>query len=807
MSVILRATDNFGNKQDLDILDEGGLFCDVSAIESTDIGQLYGVSSKEFMLPGTDKNNQFFGNLYDVGSNPSVALNHTIYCSVLINGQEGFEGRLYLIDIVTDNKGYVMYKAIVVNETVDFKNRIKDYSLRDLDLSEYLHALTVNNVTGSWYDELFNGDIVYPLVDYGTSDPETTISTNYGSRSGSFAHQATPLGIEHLKPGIRVKSLVDKIFDLVDYQYSSSFFDSDYFNQLYMLTTPDENPGIPNKSPNIDVVKATFNGGSQQTIADGTTETILWPVEITDNDNRFTPATGVYQVGFDGNYDIYVNLDLAWDSLPGSGQHYQGLLEVTVNGTTVETSVRYTTTRSMRLSLSRTLLNLQTGDFVRVRLRNKEVNINTGAVVTGDDVNVQTFKSCELIVRPSVALNTTVDVTSFFPSEAKVSDFLQGLIEQFNLIIEPSQDERKVLTIEPFNTWRDNGTVKDWSDKVDHSVRKSIRGTMVDNPHVVAFANEEDSDYLNDFNQKSYGKTFGTAIYTSDSDLTDGSREIGTFFAPTPIAAIAGTDNEVIPHIYENSDGQKKPFRFKPRLLYNAGRRTINEITAYDTNNSRTGVGFYLSSVARDITRKIEAYGVFHYLELDFTNNVEAADLQTTRDLNFNNTQQFHYVNEVLQNQYYVKRDSIYEYWAQYLNDLYHPESKIVTMNVMFTPDEIKTIQLNDQIFIDGHYYRVDKISNFNLLDEQSTQVTLLKAPVRKFNFPVRRIYNIDGANNGGTGTGYGGAGGGFTDITVDPTSELNDDGSVTYVYVDDLTAVTGSGNQLLVGRARKSVV
>ena len=51
--VILRATDNFGNKADLDILQEGGLFCDISAIESEDIGQVYGVSSKEFMLPGS----------------------------------------------------------------------------------------------------------------------------------------------------------------------------------------------------------------------------------------------------------------------------------------------------------------------------------------------------------------------------------------------------------------------------------------------------------------------------------------------------------------------------------------------------------------------------------------------------------------------------------------------------------------------------------------------------------------------------------------------------------------------------------
>ena len=224
--VILRATDNFGNKADLDILQEGGLFCDISAIESEDIGQVYGVSSKEFMLPGSDKNNQFFGNIYDLGAEPSVALNHTIYCSVLVDGQEGFEGRMYLNDIIKDDKGYVMYKAIVINETVDFKSRIKDLSLTDLDFSAYDHALNLTNVTSSWSNDLFDGDIVYPLIDFGTSEPDVAISRGISSTSGSFTHEDSPLSIDNLKPAIRVKSVLDAIFDEVDYSYSSSFLRS-----------------------------------------------------------------------------------------------------------------------------------------------------------------------------------------------------------------------------------------------------------------------------------------------------------------------------------------------------------------------------------------------------------------------------------------------------------------------------------------------------------------------------------------------------------------------------------------------------
>ena len=103
--VILRVRDNFGVEADLDILNEAELLVDISAIESGDIGEVFGVSSQEFMLPGTDLNNQFFANMYDMGADLSIALNHTIYASVLVDGQEIFAGRMYVNDIIKDDKG------------------------------------------------------------------------------------------------------------------------------------------------------------------------------------------------------------------------------------------------------------------------------------------------------------------------------------------------------------------------------------------------------------------------------------------------------------------------------------------------------------------------------------------------------------------------------------------------------------------------------------------------------------------------------------------------------------------------------
>ena len=55
----------------------------------------------------------------------------------------------------------------VVSEIIDFATLIKDQYIADLDLSEYNHSYTSQNITGSWDDAISNGDIIYPLIDYG----------------------------------------------------------------------------------------------------------------------------------------------------------------------------------------------------------------------------------------------------------------------------------------------------------------------------------------------------------------------------------------------------------------------------------------------------------------------------------------------------------------------------------------------------------------------------------------------------------------------------------------------------------------
>jgi hypothetical protein len=141
--IILRCTNDNNVVQDIQIQEQIDLRLDISAIENATIGDVYGISSQEFAIPGTNETNQFFGNLYNLGATPSVALHNSIDCQVLLNGAEVFKGKLYIKNIITDSDGNnALDNVVVVNETVDFKFEIQDTYINQLYFKKVCYSLS-----------------------------------------------------------------------------------------------------------------------------------------------------------------------------------------------------------------------------------------------------------------------------------------------------------------------------------------------------------------------------------------------------------------------------------------------------------------------------------------------------------------------------------------------------------------------------------------------------------------------------------------------------------------------------------------
>ena len=125
-------------------------------------------------------------------------------------------------------------------------------------------------------------------------------------------------------------------------------------------------------------------------------------------------------------------------------------------------------------------------------------------------------------------------------------------------------------------------------------------------------------------------------------------------------------------------------------------------------------------------------------------------------------------------------------YWSFYINELYDVDSRLVTLNIFLDPTEIPDIQLNDKIFIDGHYYRINKINGANVSREDSVAVELIKTLPRKLKYPRRRIFIDDTP----------------VDITVDDGS-FTESGLIGYNGFDTDIPYTGSA----LGKAYSPIV
>jgi hypothetical protein len=740
MSVILRCTNDQGIIQDIGVQEDLDIRLDISAIENATIGDVYGISSQEFTIPGDNEVNQFFGNLYNLGATPAVALQDSIPCQVLFNGAEVFKGKLYIKNIISDQFGLTLYNVIVVNETVDFKFEIQDLYLSQLDFSRFNHSLTYANISQSWGGGLYSGSIVYPFANYGQPEGVVTGSTYafttiFNTSSNTIDNYRSPLTLLDFKPAIKAKDVIDVIFSSSQYEYTSSFFNSSFFNNLYVLSTADDQKGVNNISP-VSQSAWAYVSSSVQTISANTQTGIDFDAEIVDNANNFNLTTDRYTADTIGDYTYQVNINFTVGNWAfTTTDRVFGLIRK--NGSTIIDTTNVIGPPATGSVFIQGTTSLLPGDYLEVELGFINPSGTRFLTIINDQGQPSYipngYNTYFQVKGPASIIGANVNMAQQFASEYKALDFIQGLIEKFNLVVEPVINRRNFLRIEPYQSWIDNGAQKDWSNKIDRNERISITHPITEQPRTILFSDEEDDDVLNEYTRNKLDKIFGQYEFISDSDLAVGSRRIGRFFAATPVTGIPNGRAFIVPHLCTVTDnGQFRPMKFKPRLLYNNGVQPV-PTTAYGISGS----GFTRGTIfIQDENADIQSTTVFSQMSTFGSVGVVNVDYATTQDLHFNNDQFSQFFQSTANGK--VKNDDYRTYWATYINSLYDIDARKLVCNVYLKPTEIQDINLNDRIWIDGAYYRINRINGANLTRRDSVEVELIKIIANQLKFPRR---------------------------------------------------------------------
>lgn len=289
---------------DLDLYGDESIRLNKSVLEIQDITKRTSTFSRQFRLPGTSINNQVFNHIFKINSDSSFDIKSKTNCILTHNENVLVEGfiRLERLYVNVDRNDY---EVVIYTQITDLSSIIREKTLKDLTLNEYSHIFSYENISTSWNNNLFDGDIVYPFLSYGVDADDNIPDLSFGTiTSNRFDNSSTPLPYTYFKPAIRAQVLVKKIIEEAGFTLSSDFINGDHFKKIYMpLTFNDE------YTPNI-VGDNTFLATHSGDVSISGYSWIDVPFDTLERGSNYDVNTNKYTIPIEGQYHFRVTYDI-----------------------------------------------------------------------------------------------------------------------------------------------------------------------------------------------------------------------------------------------------------------------------------------------------------------------------------------------------------------------------------------------------------------------------------------------------------------------------------------------------------------
>jgi len=528
-----------------------------------DIDKLPSDFTRELTLPGSTKNNAFFQHAYDIDIDTPFLFQESqkVECYIDISGYLLVQGYLQLNSINVVNNKVESYDISLFGSLSNFSRDLSQNFLTDIGgLDVYNHTASYDAITGSWGGHLFDYDIVYPLVDYGRGYfyQSSAQPGQYGidTRNGGLTTQ-------DFKPAIRVKAVVDKMFEEFGYTYTSSFFDSSFFSNIYMICDRGKQYA---EFDEIDLATygkvkiAPTSGSSSDFVLNTSTYTQL-RFDTIDSDPSFVMDSGsVYQLAqkdvLSGNIKLQMTIS---GSATGSIGHPQ--LDIVMSSST---DVEPIDIDEINKFLRETYSQLQAIGEKSYTLEETWINTTPTVIDAGNyefaakysitgsgdfditiakDGNTESYIEVE---RLEFAADWNImqipQNMPFGDSGITCLDFLKGLQKKYNLVITPSKTNVNQFEIETFNDWYKSGNVQDLTPfiKMDKPLNVIPANTLAVNE--LEFSDTLGKDFLaqnfNNTNQRIYGASI---FKDTSNQFSQGKIDVMPIMSSSPLRYIDGT--------------------------------------------------------------------------------------------------------------------------------------------------------------------------------------------------------------------------------------------------------------------------
>tara|TARA_R110000772_G_scaffold12113_4_gene37292 strand:- start:2430 stop:5216 length:2787 start_codon:yes stop_codon:yes gene_type:complete len=717
-------------------LEDGQVICDLyedediplslSVDDFTNVAEKVQSYSKAFNLPATKRNNLIFDNIFEI-TRTDTGLNFNPYvktqCVLKQDGFLLFEGYLRLIDI-TDKEGEISYNVNLYSEFIALADVLKDRTFSNLDFSELNHDYQKDNIKKSWRNTGTSMTFLNPSTS-GFRDPYTTVRYPFvdwshqiavGGSNDPDADIGNPelLSLEAaFRPFINIRYLLDRIFAATPFSYESAFFDTDDFKKLYMdFNWGSENSPVETGNTQYNAAYWFDNGtgglanvattsftnmflNSDASIANISLSTLPPNYSISTNRITSTVVNESYEINYSYNIEntdsTARTIECQWlyNSTPINNS---GVITIAAGATFIYFG-----------NLTQIMTNV--GDTLQAQFKS-----TVGGVVRQEQS--ATFLTADVTFQAGTVAITTNTILQTLRGETGQWDFLKGILTMFNLVSIPDKDNPNNILIEPYadvfinntasGTTSDlslasRGIAHDWTDKIDVAEMKLMPLTDLNKKTIFKFV-EDDDDYAFNQYKSAIGNNFLYGSKLQDEvffTVLSGEKEIvAEPFAATLVKPLMQQFPDFItPAIYARGDeGTWEGFENSPRIMYNNGTKTLSSNT------------FFMPSQNGFTSQNGNQFLQFSHLTDIPTSVTIPPAITDTVDYHFGQCQLMTGVGSS------TPRNLFSLYWQPYYNELYNPDTRIMTIKVNLSAADINTFNFFDTVMIKNRQFRVNKI-------------------------------------------------------------------------------------------------
>lgn len=732
-----------------------------------DISKRNSSFSRTITLPETQNNRDVFNNISDLAADSTFNPNLKAKAWILVDTVSIFEGYIQLKSVTLSDTLENKYEVVVFADNDTFFTRLGERYIEELDYSDLNHIYGTTSIINSWTSGQQLG-YFYPLIDYGQGWTIDMISPNLNNGASFSSTTDSYVNISEMFPATYVKTIWDKIFNESEFYYQSNFLNSQKFKDLlipYNGNLLDNGPTfsddyefrVGSATPSLQVMTASISGGVYRvdnfdaqlkfnnlnspngdpngfwnsttfTYINNTSDVIKQRFGYyLDIDIDFTGGLGILQLNFSKikfyrKFNPDGTTNATWATGKGSEFGSIDIAQIQPNFTFLwGQNVQATLITANKLNLkfygySPILDQSLTQNILQPLLNNEEVRFSLNSVSqNGLNLFTVTVNDGYIFneVYSDVIPNSTIVYGANIPKKIKQKDFITSIIKMFNLYIEPSKEYDNTLIIEPRDDYYASGQIKDWTDKIDLNVDIQEQILADTQNKQILFTYKDDKDRLNTLYKSTYNEIYGQYLYDSENEFSTGVKKIDVIFSPTPIAMVPGSFNFPIPRIVKDdvNYNQLPGGRIDPN---------IRIVTRYNDGNNNGLLPFdnEFDSWGFEGVEYNQGYPYVGHYDNPYT---------PTDDINWGQLLEQYFPSTIVTDDNLVNN-----YWIKFLDETTDKDSRIITVEMYLTPVDIYNFKFNDIIYLffngSGHYYKVNKISNYDPGLIKTCQVELIKA-------------------------------------------------------------------------------